>query len=242
MNVLSIGNSFSQDSQRYLHAIAAAAGVELHTFNLMTGGCTLSQHYRNMLSELPAYTLEMNGVSTGFPMSLKAALLNREWDVITIQQASYLSTKYETYQPYLSKLADYIRLCVPHAKLLIHQTWAYQQGSERLQEKMGYADQMDMFHDLKRAYAKAAEAIKPDGVIPSGTLFQYLLSSGAETVHRDTFHASYGLGRYALGLLWYKVLTGNPVVDNTFADFDEPVPAEEIALAKRVVDEVYRKY
>ena len=57
MNVLSIGNSFSQDAHRYLHAIAKADGVELHTFNLYIGGCSLSRHYRNMLSRERAYTL-----------------------------------------------------------------------------------------------------------------------------------------------------------------------------------------
>ncbi|MBQ7793144.1 MAG: DUF4886 domain-containing protein [Clostridia bacterium] len=77
MNILSIGNSFSQDAQRYLHAIARADGFELNTFNLYIGGCPLSLHYRNMLSEKDAYSLEMNGQSTGFYVSLKEALLSR---------------------------------------------------------------------------------------------------------------------------------------------------------------------
>ena len=42
MNILSIGNSFSQDAQQYLHRIAAADSVALNTFNLMIGGCSLS--------------------------------------------------------------------------------------------------------------------------------------------------------------------------------------------------------
>ena len=33
MNILSIGNSFSQDAQRYLHRIAKADGFTLNTFN-----------------------------------------------------------------------------------------------------------------------------------------------------------------------------------------------------------------
>ena len=88
MNILSIGNSFSQDAQRYLHRIAKADGFDLNTFNLYMGGCPLSLHYRNMISEERAYTLEMNGESTEFKVSLKDALLNRDWDVVTIQQVS----------------------------------------------------------------------------------------------------------------------------------------------------------
>ena len=101
MNILSIGNSFSQDAQRYLHRIAKADGCTLNTFNLYIGGCPLSLHYRNMLSEERAYMLEMNGESTGFKVSLKDALLNRDWDVVTIQQVSSESPYYETYQPFL---------------------------------------------------------------------------------------------------------------------------------------------
>ena len=101
MNVLSIGNSFSQDAQRYLNGIAKSAGVNLNCFNLYIGGCPLSRHFRNMHSGERAYTLEMNGTSTGFPVSIKEALLTRDWDYVTIQQASSYSPKYETYLPYL---------------------------------------------------------------------------------------------------------------------------------------------
>ena len=60
MNILSIGNSFSTDAQRYLHQIAKADGEVLKCYNLCIGGCTLSRHYRNMLSEQQKYDLEMN--------------------------------------------------------------------------------------------------------------------------------------------------------------------------------------
>jgi hypothetical protein len=63
-----------------------------------------------------------------------------------------------------------------------------------------------------------------------------MLENGIPKIHRDTFHASKGLGRYALGLLWYRMLTGNRVADNTFRDFDEPISEEEILIAKSCVD------
>lgn len=242
MNILSIGNSFSQDAQRYLHQIAEADNVELNNYNLYIGGCPLALHYRNVLSEKDAYDLEMNGMPTGFTVSLKEALLNRDWDVVTVQQASHFSTNYNTYQPYLNKLVAYIRLCVPQAKVYIQQTWAYEQDSQRLNEMMGYTDQKDMYNDLKQAYDQAMEDEKLDGIIPSGAVFQALLSNGIEKVHRDTFHASLGLGRYALGMIWYKVLTGNDIWGNSFAKFDEEVTREQIAIAKKSVEEVYSRY
>ena len=238
MQVLSIGNSFSCDAHRYLRRIAEAGGAQLTVVNLYIGGCSLERHYRNMLSGSREYGLEINGFSTGFKVSLQEALLNRRWDVVTLQQASHFSPYYESYQPYINKLAEYIRTCLPKAKVLIHQTWAYEQGSARLCKELGYTDQKQMYDQIVQAYDRAAEDICADGIIPSGTLFQKLLAGGAETVHRDTFHASLGLGRYALGLLWYAVLTGRDVCGNPFADFDEPVSPEHIALAQRCVSEL----
>lgn len=242
MNILSIGNSFSQDAQRYLHQIAKADGVNIQAFNLYIGGCPLSIHYRNMLSEQPAYTLEMNGSSTGFQVSLKDALWNRDWDIITLQQVSSQSPDYDTYQPYLDGLVEYVRRLVPKAKIAVHQTWAYEQGSKRLCEELQYSDYRQMLGDLVKAYQKAAEHIGADYVIPSGEVFGAMVESGMEKIHRDTFHAGLGLGRYALGLIWYRVLTGNDVTNNPFHDFDEEVSAEEIAVAKKCVSEVSERY
>lgn len=241
MTVLSIGNSFSEDAQRYLHHIACADGVELTTFNLYIGGCPLSLHYRNMLTDERAYDLEMNGERTGFRVSLKEALLNRDWDVVTIQQVSSEAPYYDTYQPYLNAVVECVRQCVPKAKIAVHQTWAYEQGSRRLNEELGYADHRDMFNDIKLAYQDAAEEIKADFIIPSGELFQTLLANGIEKVHRDTYHASYGPGRYALGLLWYATLTGNEVKDNTFSSFDEEISQTELEIIKKSVEEVCKK-
>lgn len=49
MKILSIGNSFSQDAQRYLHRLAKHEGVQLKTVNLYIGGCSLQRHYENIL-------------------------------------------------------------------------------------------------------------------------------------------------------------------------------------------------
>jgi len=242
MNILSIGNSFSQDAQRYLHQIAKSDGISLTAVNLYIGGCPLSRHYRNMLSEEKAYELEVNGQRTGFFVSLKEALLNRNWDVITLQQASHESIEYNNYQPYSKELAAYVRRLCPKAKIVVHQTWAYDQNSPRLYDELGYRHHTEMFADVKNAYEHMAEDIQAQFVIPSGELLQELLAAGIETVHRDGYHTSYGLGRYALGLLWYAFLTGNSVADNQFSDFDEPISSVEIACVKACVESVAGAY
>lgn len=242
MNILSIGNSFSQDAQRYLHRIAKADGFEMNTFNLYIGGCQLWKHYRNMLSGERIYELEMNGEATGFFVSLKEALLSRRWDVVTVQQASNESPDYNNYQPYLQKLVDYIKECVPQAKIAFHQTWAYEEDSKVLNENMGYKHHEEMFADIKESWQKAVAETGSDILIPSGECFEELLKNGIEKIHRDTYHASYGLGRYTLGLLWYRVLTGNDISDNKFNDFDEDIKDTEIAIAKQCVSRTCEIY
>lgn len=236
MNVLAISNSFGDDANTYLHQIARAAGDDIQVCTLYIGGCTLDTHYRNMLGDKKLYDLHYNGQVTGFKTSISEALLSRQWDVVTLQQGSKKSYDAASYEPYASELADFVRECQPEAKLLIHQTWAYKEGSERMLRITPYTTFDGMFADIEKAYAQCVERVGADGLIPGGKLMQTLLHRGIPCIHRDELHVTKGLGRYALGLLWYRMLTGKSVADNTFRDFDEPVSEEEIALAKSCVD------
>ena len=236
MQVLAIGNSFSQDATAYLKKISECGKGDITVVNLFIGGCPLSRHYRNMLSGERAYSMEFNGQSTGFFVSLDDALLSRDWDVVTIQQASHESFNPATYTPCGEELAAYIRAKVPSARLIVHQTWAYEKDSERLHQIAGYDRAEDMLRDVVRSYADFASRIQADGIIPSGEMFAALLQNGLERVHRDTFHASLGAGRYALALLWYRMLTGKSVSAIPFDDFDVPIDPETIAIIKATVD------
>ena len=242
MKVLAIGNSFSNDAMRYLHAIAKADGEELKTVNLFIGGCPLSRHYANMHNDAADYDFEYNGERTGIKVSIKQALQSDVWDVVTLQQASSQSVNYDTFQPYLNVVADYVKIHAPKAKLMIHQTWAYEEGSKRLIQEMGYKKQCEMFADLKNAYQKAAEDLGGVAQIPCGAVFQDLIRSGIGNLHRDTFHASLGIGRLALGYTWYERLTGKSCVGNVFADTDEPVSMADRTVIQNCVHKVVREY
>ena len=238
ISVLSIANSFGQDAQRYLHGIAKADGTELTCVNLYIGGCSLWRHFKNMKADAAEYSLEFNGESTGFFTDIKTALLSRRWDYVTLQQASHESPEFKNYEPYLPCLADCVREYAPEAKLAIHQTWAYAQGSQRLHEELGYADQHDMFRDIEAAYAQAAGMVQADLVIPAGRAMMNLAEAGLPA-HRDGFHASFGAGRYAIALTWYHALTGRDIAENSFKDFDVPVTGEEIAIARKAAVEAF---
>ena len=74
MKILSIGNSFSQDAQRYLHRLAKNEGVDMKTVNLYIGGCPLRSHYLNILDDTVAYEFQFNGQPTGLKVSIRQAL------------------------------------------------------------------------------------------------------------------------------------------------------------------------
>lgn len=236
MNILAIGNSFSEDATRYLHDIARSDGKNLQVTNLYIGGCSLEHHYRNMLSDEKKYELQYNGQKTGFFVSLRDALLNRRWDVITMQQVSSHSFKKESYLPYISSLAEFVRKCAPSAKLYLHQTWAYEEGSARLLSVAKYDSADRMLGDIVKVNSEIASLIKAEKIIRSGELFGALAQKGIKGIHRDTSHASFGLGRYALGLLWYRTITQNQVSENRFCDFDEPISEKAIHVIKETVD------
>jgi len=240
MNILSLGNSFSDDAHRYLHQLAEKEGVPLHLVNLYIGGCPLRTHYINMIGDKTAYELGFNGFNTGVKVSIRQTLESMDWDVITLQQASHFSAKQETYFPYIEEIAAYVRKYCPNAKIYIHETWAYEDDSERLKVIGGYNTAREMLTDIQNAYALAAKAVQADGVIRCGTAMFEALSLGMEKVHRDTFHASFGFGRYLLALTWYKTLTGKDISCNSFNDFDEAVSEKEREIAIKTVNSIVK--
>lgn len=240
MNILAIGNSFTQDGVRYLQRIAKNQGEEMTIVSLVIGGCSLGDHFRNIKADNKCYQMEFNGEWTGFFMGIKDVLLGRNWDVITIQQFSVESPKYETYQPYLNYIVNFLRENAPKAKVYIQQVWSYENGSAILKNWTNYKDTEEMFVDTKASYEKALIDSKADGLIRSGEVMLELMRKGFK-VHRDGFHATLGLGRYALSLLWFSFLTGKGIDEVNISEFDEPVSDEQIAAAKAAVKAVLGK-
>lgn len=249
MKILSIGNSFSQDAQRYLHALAAREGESLTCVNLYIGGCSLKTHWENAQDDRPLYSYERNGETVFLDTeghaprfcSIGEALAEGGWDVVTLQQCSNDSGKYETYQPYLTQLSAYVRARAPQAKQWIHETWAYETDSVHSAFPDYGCSQQTMYQRLKDAYAQASAAIHAP-LIPAGDVIQALralpafdYAHGGPSLCRDGFHMSLTLGRYALAAVWYAALTGEaPQAD--FAPEGSPAAdAERRALIRRVV-------
>lgn len=223
LSILAIGNSFSQDATAYLHMAAEAAGVETLVVNLYIGGCSLKTHWENMQGDLRAYHYEKNGVGMGL-VSLREALTERAWEVVTFQQASHDSGLKETYFPYLRELSAYAKELAPGARQFLHQTWAYAEDSTHEAFVRYHHSQSEMFACLKAAYGEAARELGLP-LIRSGELVQRLRAQGLGSLCRDGFHIEIPHGRAALALLWLKTLSG---VVSPFS----PVGADAEIMAK----------
>lgn len=129
-----------------------------------------------------------------------------------------------------------MRKYCPHTKILVHETWAYAEGSDKLTKGMGFDTAEDMLNAIRAAYKKAAEVISADGIIPCGEAMLAAEKAGL-CMHRDDKHASFGAGRYLLALCWLKTLKGIDISGDTFNDIDAPITDEERAIIIRAVNE-----
>ena len=180
LKVLAIGNSFSASAVRSLPILAASVpGCRLILTGASIGGCSLERHWNEWCKaeKDPKYT--PYGVSfwdtadlsrkTNKRGNVNELLKNNKYDIITIQQNSANSWKYETYQPYAEKLIAVIKKYQPQAEIVIQQTWSYRSDSKRL--KSWKINNAVMYSKLNEAYGKLAKA-NGFRMIPTGYAVQ----------------------------------------------------------------------
>lgn len=241
--ILAIGNSFSEDATTYLHDIAQCGHIETTVVNLYIGGCSLYKHWQNATGDRADYQYQLNGSATDRMVSIREALQEGDWDVITLQQASHDSGLEETYDPYLEQLSGYVRQYAPGAKQIIHQTWAYETDSTHPAfEKYGKS-QKQMYEALRAAYQKAAERIGV-ALIPCGDVIQALRGHrefdyphGGQSLCRDGFHMHLIYGRYATAATWFESILKGDITENPFLppSPDSPVNARLIQVIAQTV-------
>ncbi len=240
MEILSIGNSFTEDPHQWLHDMAESAGYDLVCHNIAIGGCSLERHWECFESDKPDYFYELNAKYLR-NISIKEALTMQKYDVVTLQQASHFSFQKETYLPYLEDLYNEVKKAQPDAKIYIQQTWAYQDGYDRdvfVQDFQSSSEKM--YEAVVDTYNYAANLIKCP-LIKTGDFIQYLRRNLPEfnskdgiNITRDGFHLSFTYGRFAAGLMWYATLLGG--------DIDKvnviPVDPDGVAADKEIIEKI----
>ena len=214
ISILAIGNSFSVDGMQYLfHILKDAGAEEVVLGNLYIGGCTLEKHAGNFASNSAAYTYYKNTAgewtSTASFKPLDA-LDEREWDIITLQQASGQSGVQGSYSPYLDNLLAILKEHCPKSRLYWHMTWAYQGNSTHSAFPNYGSSQATMYSAILSAVKDVVlQRADFEGIIPSGTAIQNIRTSlYGDNVTRDGYHLSYDVGRFTASLVWAGALFG----------------------------------
>lgn len=223
VRVLAIGNSFSEDAvEQYLWDIADMDGKQMIIGNLYIGGCTLERHWTNVRDSIHGYRYRRIGldgerVQTD-SVGILTALLSEQWDVVTLQQASGSSGKYETYDPYLTDLIEFIRANTgKDTKIYFHQTWAYPNGSTHEEFPKYGSDRTQMYNAILDCTSRALKEHDLDGLIPSGTAIENARTTLlGEDLTRDGYHMDTHSGRYIVSLTWYETLFGVSCLGNGF--------------------------
>ncbi|MBQ4586155.1 MAG: DUF4886 domain-containing protein [Clostridia bacterium] len=245
MKILSIGNSFSVDAHAYLHMLAKQRGFDLELVNLAIGGCSLQRHWENIVQNNSNYGHIINGEDWApVDVTLEEIIKSDSFDVVTLQQVSHFSGKYETYQPYLNNLIAYVGKHQPNAKLYFHRTWAYEIDSTHSEFPLYDCNQQKMYESI----IKVSDIVcKETGLIPipSGNVIQKLrtdlpyfdYANGGESLCLDGFHMSHTYGRYAVALTWLATLTNTPVAPIPFMDLDIDIIEKICQIVNDVVFE-----
>ena len=239
MNVLSIGNSFSCDAQRYLNAISARDSNEIYCVNLYIGGCSLETHVENLKADAPAYDFEKNGKEGSRKISIKEAVELCKWDVVTLQQVSGKSGIKESFEPYLGILFDYVKKSLPEAKIYFHETWAYDVSSAHPDFVYYNNDRDYMQSRIKQTYEYYSKKYGVE-ILPVGEVIQHFRKNvepfcDGVSLTRDSFHLSFTYGRYIASLVWYYIFTGRDAQKTEYVPEEENV---DIEIIKRIRKEI----
>ena len=246
VTILAIGNSFSEDATCYLNQIAEAAGIGTYIVNLYIGGCSLEQHWQNMISGEALYQYQENGAITERYVSIEEVLKERSWDYIVTQQCSADSGWKDSYEPFLENILGYLRERVPGAKIRLHETWAYEINSPQPAFWRYHRSQQEMYRRLSACYCEMSLKYNLP-MIPCGDVLQrarletpFCVQNKGLSLCRDGQHVSFLYGRYLLACVWAKCLLGIYLADNSYLPYTdqekEEADEELVALIRSIVD------
>lgn len=231
LKVLTIGNSFTENTSIFATDIARASKLELTYAYIKYPACTISQHYQNATENKAVYKFDYtyidewggtvrktvtsedaNGVNGS---TMETALKYMNWDIIVIQP--YPSANEHKAADYAdtANLISYVRRYCPTAKLALHEIWNW-----------AWCDTDDTvvndFANLEELVYKTAQANDIDIIIPTGRAFRFAIEDndtiGAyDLITSDGIHAG-TYGQYIAGACYVSTLFGIDITKNTFGD------------------------
>lgn len=235
LNVLMIGNSFCYYYVEELYGMLTAAGYEkVNVCNVYYSGCTLEQHWswwQNGESNYDYYTTNETGRNGINGANLEYCLKQRNWDIISLQEASGKArnsgadhlTLTETY---LTDLWGYLKEQFPMSRYFWHQTWSNQIGYNRNGSTVDSLEQQETQNANVREYALAVCEKYQLEHIPSGDAWQIVRQGGYDNLcarlsvnngEGDYYHdGDIGGAQYLNACVWFEAITGQSCIGNTY--------------------------
>lgn len=211
LKILAIGNSFTNNSCQFLPRLVHELNQDSVCIAKLTcDGSSLQDHWKAHIANSPIYSLKYSdgGDWHEAPIhTLDMALASLDWDVIVIQQVSYLAGDYSSYQPWLNRMVSLLRYTHPHVKMAWHYTWAYRAGTTSESFKKYDFDPVKMHSEIIKC-ADRASAEMPLRIY-SATLINDMRAEFTEVedaFSSDGIHITDRRANYALSLLWYETL------------------------------------
>jgi hypothetical protein len=245
VRILAVGNSFAQDAvEQNLHELAAAEGIQTIIANMYIGGCSLERHLNNARENRADYAyrkIDLDGVKrTRKGVTLAEALVDEEWDYVSVQQVSGQSGNYASYAASLPDLLAYLRAHLPaKTEIVLHQTWAYASDSKHKDFVHYHHDQQEMFRAIVDANKRVSKAYKLKRVVPSGVAVQRARGKVGDCLTRDGYHLDLTFGRYVAACTWFETIFGRSVVGNAYAP--EGVDADRKKVAQQSAHKAKRR-
>lgn len=216
IDLLMIGNSFCSYYTDELYGVADAAGIQINVNNLYEAGCFVKEHWEWLEADASNYSAHR--VTNAFgryklpdSLSLKKALAQKDWDVITLQQhfvngVADVDEALKKCTPYVDNLFNYLKKNHSKATLYWHTTWAYQGDHESMPKEEQKQRQSNII-----ATSKILAERNKVNVIPAGQAWQIARDNPrvGDTLCRTDFYHDGDVqgGQYLNACVWFEVLT-----------------------------------
>lgn len=234
LNILFIGNSFTEDAVQHLPGIVAAAGLKnIKMVHMNYGGRTMKEH-SDGYSTLDDYRCFRCASGSGSWIrdygryTVQDIVKEDEWSVITIQEHTGRTAAWEWTAEHKAVIQNYIsnmkvnQSGLPEFAYIMSQAY----GNPKVISSYGqikvltdnFSSQDEMYRTIVSRARKVLDETSVDRIIATGTTLQNLRSSSLNTPYdltRDGYHMDLGLARYAAACTVFESVIPNRIDDVT---------------------------
>ena len=235
IKILSIGNSYTRDTLRWVWKILKECGYDdVIVGHGYIGGITLKEQYDSLQEDAPyhasfqywKYTDSQNASKTS-NQTLDSIINDETWDVIIFQQQSDETGQYTSFVSDsfdINDFVSYILTALPNAKIGIALTWSHATGytGERFIEYYGGDPAVQLAANKTVIPQVANHMTKCDYIVNYGLAVEegrnnaYLGALGTEMLRSDKNHLYYGIPSYMCGLVLVKTVTNAEINELTW--------------------------